>query len=278
MRVDSARERVVRTVSVGQTAGAIQAVSGLVWVAAGAGGRSHRGGNLTVVKPVPQIRSVDPAVLDDVSPLTLLGLTNDGLVTLAHVAGPDGARLVPDLALSVPDATNGGRTYSFRLRPGIHYSTGRLVLADDVRHSLERVFELGSAGRSFYGSIVGARDCGAHRRCDLSRGIVADDRAGTVTFHLTSPDPDFLYKLAQPYAFVLPASTPSRDIGRPLPATGPYLISSYAARRAITLVRNRRFSEWSAAAQPAATPTGSCSRSESGPRAPPGKCCAGTLT
>ena len=34
---------------------------------------------------------------------------------------------------------------------------------------------------------------------------------GTVTFHLTRPDPDFLYKLTVSYAYVLPASTPERQ-------------------------------------------------------------------
>jgi YVTN family beta-propeller protein len=250
MRVDPGRARVVRTTVVGQTAGAIHAASGLLWVAAAAGGKTHRGGTLTVVKPVPSIRSVDPAVLDDVSPLSLLGLTNDGLVTLAHVTGPDGARLVPDLALSLAAPADGGRTYTFRLRPGIRYSTGKAVRARDVRHSLERVFELRSAGRSFYDAIVGARGCEAHTRCDLSHGVVTDDRTSTVTFHLTAPDPDFLFKLAQPYAFVLPASTPSRDLHRPLPATGPYVISSYEPSHEIRLVRNPRFREWSSSAQP----------------------------
>ena len=31
------------------------------------------------------------------------------------------------------------------------------------------------------------------RRCDLSAGIITDDAAGTVTFHLGHADPDFLY-------------------------------------------------------------------------------------
>ena len=41
---------------------------------------------------------------------------------------------------------------------------------------------------------------------------LADDRAGTVTFHLTQPDPDFLSKLTLAFADVLPATTPA---GRP---------------------------------------------------------------
>ena len=77
-------------------------------------------------------------------------MTNDGLVTLDHVAGPAGTRLVPDLALALPAPTDAGRTYTFRLRPGIHYSTGATVKPSDVTHSFERVFAIGSSGADWY--------------------------------------------------------------------------------------------------------------------------------
>ena len=148
-------------------------------------------------------------------PPQFLGLTNDGLVTLNHVAGPDGTRLVPDLALALPVPADNGRTYTFRLRPGIRYSTGALVRPSDVTRSFERLFQLGCAGAPSYRAISGAAAClKAPTTCDLSRGIAADDRAGTVTFHLTQPDPDFLSKLTLAYADVLPASTPAGRPGR----------------------------------------------------------------
>ena len=188
-------------------------------------------------------------------PPQFLGLTNDGLVTLNHAAGPDGTRLVPDLALALPAPTGNGRIYTFHLRPGIRYSTGALVRPSDVTHSFERLFQLGSSGAPYYQAISGAAAClKAPATCDLSRGIAADDRAGTVTFHLTQPDPDFLSKLTLAYADVLPASTPGRQARTPLPATGPYMISRYTPGRELLMVRNPRFREWSAAAQPAGYP------------------------
>ena len=87
--------------------------------------------------------------------------------------------------------------------------------------------------------------------CRLSRGIVTDPSANTVTFHLTRPDPDFLLGLAQPTAFVVPAGTPARDVGTsPVPATGPYMVQAFVPNRRLTLVRNPGFREWSRAAQP----------------------------
>src|SRR6202042_823767 len=94
--------------------------------------------------------------------------------------------------------------------------------------SFERLFAIRSSGASLYRAIRGAAACTrSPTRCDLSRGIVADDRTGTVTFHPSRPDPDFLYKLTISYADVLPASTPDREARTPLPATGPYMITRY---------------------------------------------------
>jgi peptide/nickel transport system substrate-binding protein len=93
----------------------------------------------------------------------------------------------------------------------------------------------------------------SQKRCDLSKGIVDDPASNTVTFHLTAPDPDLLHKLTLPAAFAVPAAT-AFNARLPLPATGPYMIASYDAKRGARLVRNPRFHEWSAAAQPRGYP------------------------
>lgn len=114
------------------------------------------------------------------------------------------------------------------------------------------MFRIYPAGASFYASIVGADECLSGRRtCDLSRGIVTDAQANTVTFHLKSADPEFLYKLAMSFAAAVPAGVPDKDVGTdPLPATGPYVIAEYEPKQEIRLVRNPHFREWSEAAQP----------------------------
>ena len=71
-----------------------------------------------------------------------------------------------------------------------------------------------------------------------------------MTFNLVAPDPDIVYKLALPFAFVLPASTRSREARSPLPATGPYEIGAFDPGREIRLVGLPHFRVWSSAAQP----------------------------
>jgi ABC-type transport system substrate-binding protein/DNA-binding SARP family transcriptional activator len=250
-RVDPRRDAVTATIGLGGQPVALAESGGSIWVA------DQQDGTLLRLAPGQDVNTIDPAgeTSKDMPPPQFLGLTNDGLVTLNHVAGPDGTRLVPDLALALPAPANHGRTYTFHLRPGIRYSTGALVRPGDVTRSCERLFKLGGAGTPYYQAIGGAAACQkAPATCDLSRGIAADDRAGTVTFHLTQPDPDFLYKLTLTFAYVLPATTPGLEARTPLPATGPYMINRYTPGRELVIVRNPRFREWSAAAQPAGNP------------------------
>jgi ABC-type transport system substrate-binding protein/DNA-binding SARP family transcriptional activator len=253
--LDGRTMSVVTRVHVGGAVSSLAVDQGL-WVAVH-GIAAHPGGSLTAVGSYAVIDTVDPAASTswNVPAPQGLGLSNDGLVTLDHVAGPDGSRLVPDLALALPTPHDRGRSYQFTVRPGIRYSNGAPLRPSDVTHSFERLFAIRSAGAPLYSAVRGATACiRIPRGCDLSAGIVADDRTGTVTFHLTRPDPDFIYKLTITYAYVLPTATPERQARTPLPATGPYVITRYVPGRDLRLARNPYFHEWSAAAQPAGYP------------------------
>ena len=270
-RVDP-RSSVVRQIRVGAEPTAVTIAGKDVWMTVLASPASHRGGTLRIVEGPPYVLpsadSVDPAGFAGPSQWQMLSMTNDGLVTYRRTSGLSGATLVPDLATSLPTPTDGGQSYTFRLRTGIRYSNGSLVRPEDFRRAIERVFMVGSAyPQSFYSGLVGARRCAkAHDNCSLSHGITTDDISNTVTFHLTAPDPEFLYKLAFPMADAVPADTPGHDLGRsPPPATGPYMTQSVSSsdtrydgyRLAFgtwTLVRNPHFRQWSSEAQPAGSP------------------------
>jgi YVTN family beta-propeller protein len=255
VRIDPGRTQVAKEVSVGGRPSGLAMSGDALLVAVSRSGAGHRGGTLVLRADRPKkgdvVDSIDSARSIGAYVSPLLRMTGDGLTAFNQVSGLAGTQLVPDLATSLPAPTDGGRMYTFQLRPGIRYSNGRPVQATDVRSTFERFYALG-APVMHYDGIVGGAQCQKHpKRCDLSRGIVADDAAHTVTFHLIRPDPDFLYKLAAPFAYVLPAGTPRRPAGtHPLPATGPYMIATYTPRRLIRFIRNPFFHEWSRAAQP----------------------------
>ena len=251
VRIDPRTNRVVRTVTVGNRPQGVSIAAGMALVSVRQSGTEHRGGTLTIRtdKSRPP-DSIDYAVAYDTVSWPFLRMTGDGLVAFNQVAGVGGTQLVPDLAVSLPTPTDGGKTYTFQLRRGIRYSNGRPVKASDFRRALERYLEIGRLN-PYYDGIVGAARCKPHEHCDLSRGIVADDAAHTVTFHLVEPDPEFIYQLAINFAYAVPPGMPPHDIGaHPLPATGPYMIASYRPNRELRFVRNPYFREWSKAAQP----------------------------
>jgi YVTN family beta-propeller protein len=258
-RIDPQSGRIVRIVHLGSSPLGMVAAGSGVWVA----GRpftsaGHRGGTLTVVGGVASV--ADPTVAyDDVS-TPLLATVYDSLTALRRSGGAPGLTLVPDLAVRLPRPADGGTTYTFRLRPGIRYSTGAAVRASDIRRGIKRQLINGhvAAIPGYYDGILGASACRKNpRSCDLSAGIVTNDATGTITFHLTQADPDFLYKLALPVVAPAPPGAPDGVISRApfLPGTGPYMISGVRPNESVTLVRNPYFRQWSYAAQPAGYPS-----------------------
>jgi YVTN family beta-propeller protein len=256
-RIDPRAARVAQSLPLGSSPRGLALTSAGVWVAAGPfAAASHRGGTLTEVSNT--LPAVDPAQGYDYMAWPALATVYDGLVGFRRSPGAAGLTLVPDLAVALPQPTGGGTTYTFTLRRGIRYSTGRLVRALDFRRGIQRQLTIGGApAPAYYRGILGAQACRpGPGRCDLSAGIVVNDAAGTVTFHLAHADPDFLYKLALPFAAPAPPGAPGRFISRApfLPGTGPYMIASYRPNRSLTLKRNHYFRQWSLAAQPAGYP------------------------
>jgi peptide/nickel transport system substrate-binding protein len=214
----------------------------------------HKGGTLKLLAK-SAAGSLDPQVNYTLQYWQLYQSMYDGLMAFKKIGGQASFTPVPDLAEAAPQITGGGKTYVFKLRSGIKFSTGAPVTVDDVVASFERIFKVSSpTAGTFYNSIVGADAClKTPATCSLSKGVVGDATAGTVTINLTAPDPEFLYKLSVPHASILPKGSPATDAGtKPLPTTGPYMVASYDPNRELKLVRNPSFTEWSRDAEPQA--------------------------
>jgi peptide/nickel transport system substrate-binding protein len=255
-RIDP-RDLSVRTIVTGSAPAGLAVLGGSLWATTRTAPTTHRGGTLTLVSSRDNgtdIDTIDPSGVGASYPV--LTYVYDGLLGYKRVGGVDGSTVVPDLATSIPTPTAGGTVYTFQLRRGLHYSDGTPVLARDVPHGIERMFAVGSTiAQPTLQSVVGAPACVQQpTRCDLSKGIVADDAARTVTFHLSQPDPDFLYQLSGPGPVVVPSSLPPHDVGAtPAPGTGPYVIADFERGKRLELARNPHFTPWSAA-QPAGYP------------------------
>jgi len=154
------------------------------------------------------------------------------LVGYDHVAGPAGERLVADLATAVPAPTDGGRTYTFHLRPGVRFGppVSRAVTSTDVLYALERIAHpKNGAQYAFYYSPIAGFDAYAAGRAKSISGIATPD-ARTIVFHLTKPTGDFLYRLSLPATGPVPVEVAGCFEGRPgeygrdVVSTGPYMV------------------------------------------------------
>ena len=164
----------------------------------------------------------------------MLSLAYDGLVAYRRVPGVGGSTIVPDLATSVPEPTDGGRTYTFqlRLRPALlrrHAGTaGGLPGLDRAPRAARR------PDRAVLdGGIVGAKRA-ARGGATSSKGIETDAAARTIVDPPPAAGPEFMHKLAIPLAVVLPSRAPTTMIrGRPPPGTGPYTIAAFTPRSGV---------------------------------------------
>ena len=188
----------------------------------------------------------DPALAYTVESWQIMWNVYDGLLTYKHAPGGAGATLIPALAQSMPQVSNGGTVYKFTLRPNLKYSNGKPVKASDFACSIERDYQMQSPGVGFFSSIKGANAYGklgaSKMKSQHISGIKTNDSARTITITLDHPEADMQNILAMEFAAFVPCGTPASDQStHPTPATGPYVIQNYQPHKSFTLVRNKYF-------------------------------------
>lgn len=150
------------------------------------------------------------------------------------------------------DLSNEGRTYTFHLRPGIQWSDGQPVTAQDFRWSWLRVLRPETASRyaSFLYPVINAEAFNKGELKDEDQvGLEAPDDS-TFVVHLSSPVPYFLY-LCQFYTCLpVPRWTVERFGNRwTLPANivgnGAFTLTYWRQNNRFEFAKNPRY--WDAA-------------------------------
>ncbi len=181
---------------------------------------------------------LDPALSYDTESYTAMYNTYVPLLTYAHANGEAGGEVIPGLAKALPKISNGGKTYTLFLRPGLKYSDGTAVRASDFTNAVERMFKLNSGGSSFYTDIVGAERFLRTKSGGIA-GIETDDKSGEIVIDLTAPRGTFSNELGLMFVAPLPPGTPDKNMtAEPPPATGPYAIASSQPGRGWEYERN----------------------------------------
>ncbi|MEU6479522.1 ABC transporter substrate-binding protein [Streptomyces sp. NPDC047017] len=168
------------------------------------------------------VTALDPAGAYDAGSWALYSNVFQSLLSYA----PDGTSPVPDAAKECGFLKGGLRTYRCELRDGLTFPSGRTMTAEDVKYSFDRVKKINSkVGPASLFSTLGSVD--------------ADGM--TVTFHLSSPDATFPFKVATGAGSIVDHTRYALDAvrtGTEADGTGPYRLSGYAKDKSADLKPN----------------------------------------
>ncbi len=190
---------------------------------------------LVVLGGDPEPQDLDPARATG-SASGYVGMLFAGLVRLS----PE-LEIVPELAEGW-EISPDGLTYTFTLREGLTFASGRPLTAADVVYSWERAADPATdspTAATYLGDILGVDEMLAGEADHIAGLAAVDDRTLVVT--LDAPKAYFLAKLTYPTAFVVNpenvALSPARWMFDPDPS-GPYLLRDYIEDETVVFVRN----------------------------------------
>ena len=167
-------------------------------------------------------------------------LVYTGLTTYRHANGTAGTELIPGLATALPVISDGGKTYTVTLRPGLVFSNGAPVVASDFTHTVERAIRIPWGGSAeFITSVIAGAEAYAARKATTISGIATNDATGRIVIHLTAPYGPFDNVLAFPALGLIPAGTPfTAQPTNPPPGVGPYEVTDIVPNQSFSVVRN----------------------------------------
>ncbi len=170
-------------------------------------------------------------------------LVYTGLTTYQHASGQAGSTLIPGLATALPKITDGGKTYTATLRPGLKFSNGQPVKASDFPRAVERAIKIpwGGSGQFITPIIAGATAYASGKAHTIS-GITTDDKTGKITIHLVKAYGPFANVLAFAAMGIVPSNAPLKEEPtNPPPGVGPYKVTNIVPNQSFSVVKNPDF-------------------------------------
>lgn len=206
---------------------------------------------------------MDPAKAGDVASALAIARIYEGLLQYSYLERP--YRVVPLLAEALPEVSEDGLTYTFRIRPGIFFQDdpcfestggqGRELVASDFVYSIKRIADAKVESTGFWvydGRIAGIND---FRKASLQseetdyqldvEGLQAPEKH-VFRIKLVEPYPQLLWILTMHYAFVVPREAVDfygRDFLNHPVGTGPYRLANWKRNYRVEFERNPKWAE-----------------------------------
>jgi peptide/nickel transport system substrate-binding protein len=199
---------------------------------------AEQGGTWHILTTSKEI-SLDPAKSQNLG-ISSIHLVLRGLTSWKTEQGK-AAEVVPDLATDTGQVSDGGKTWTYKLKPGLKYADGSPIVAADIKYGIERSFapEL-SGGLGYHKSLLvgGDKYTGPYKGGELASVETPDET--TVVFKLNKPYGDWPWIVSMPAFSPVPkkADTDPAHYGEKPAASGPYQVKSYAPGSKLELERN----------------------------------------
>ncbi len=170
------------------------------------------------------------------------------LMTFEPGPGSKGNTLVPDLAASKGVASDGGKTWTYKLRAGLKYQDGTPITSKDVKYAVERsnfARDVLSLGPNYFQQFMkdGDKYKGPYKDKSakgLSSIETPDDT--TIVFHLNRAFQEFDYLVATPQTAPVPqAKDDGVDYVKHIVSSGSYQFQSYQEGKQAVLVPNKNW-------------------------------------
>ena len=171
------------------------------------------------------------------------------LTTFPPAAGAEGNKVVPDLAESLGTPSDGGATWTYKIRKGLKFSDGTPITSKDVKYAIERsnfAPEVHSNGPTYLKTYLKDNPGGYQGpyKDKSEEGLKSietpDDH--TIVFRLKQPFADFDYLLANPQSAPVPrAKDTGAEYVKNIVSSGSYKFESYQEGKRAVLVRNEHW-------------------------------------
>ncbi|WP_106753587.1 ABC transporter substrate-binding protein [Pannonibacter carbonis] len=231
-------KRFLKSTVAGVTLAALMSSLPVMAAETGLDPNAKQGGGI-VITYKDDVATLDPAIGYDWQNWSMIKSLFDGLMDYE----PGTTNLRPGLAESY-EATADGLTYTFKLREGVKFHNGRVMTAEDVKYSLDRVTnpKTQSPGAGFFGSIKGY-DAISSGSVETLEGVTVVDPQ-TVKIELSRPDATFLHVMALNFASVVAkeaVDAAGADFGRAPVGTGAFKLAEWTLGQRVVFERNADF-------------------------------------
>jgi peptide/nickel transport system substrate-binding protein len=205
-------------------------------------GAVKNGGTITIDAGTPPL-SADQALDFTTQGTELYSVVNTPLLTFRRgVQGTAGTQLLPALAKSLPAVSDGGKTLTFTLRPGLKYSNGQPIKASDFPYAWQRDIKIPWQAASFLSAFIQGGTAYATGKAKTISGVTTNDSTGTITVHLVAPFQPMEDIFALAGTAPVPPSTPMKNLASTgTIGDGPYKWGPISPGHTYTLIKNTKF-------------------------------------